>query len=84
MNWRARRPFEAPTREQLYKQILVTSPPDPRRLNARIPRDLHAVLEVALEKDRDRRYQTAADFADDLARVRRNEPIHARPPGSVR
>ena len=36
------------------------------------------VLETALEKDRDRRYATALDFAEDLRRVRELEPIRAR------
>ena len=41
------------------------------------------VLETALEKDRDRRYQTALDFAEDLRRVRQREPIVARPVGPI-
>ena len=36
------------------------------------------MLETALEKDRDRRYQTALDFAEDLRRVREYEPILAK------
>jgi len=76
-----RRPFAAPTREQLYQRILVTEPPDPRRFNPAIPKDLKAVLEVALDKDRDRRYQTALDFAEDLRRVRALEPVVAREAG---
>ena len=74
-----KRPFEAPTREALYQQIMTHEAPDPRRLNAHVPPELKVVLETALEKDRERRYQTAAAFADDLARVRKLEPIAARP-----
>jgi len=74
-----RRPFEAPTREQLYARILTVDPPDPRRLNPAISKDLKVVLETALEKDLNRRYRTADDFADDLKRVRERRPIHARP-----
>jgi serine/threonine protein kinase/formylglycine-generating enzyme required for sulfatase activity len=76
-----RRPFESPTREGLLQAIMTQAPPDLRRLNAAVPRDLHVVAATALEKDRDRRYATALDFADDLRRVRRREPIRARPPG---
>jgi serine/threonine protein kinase/Tfp pilus assembly protein PilF len=72
------RPFRGPTREALYQSITTDSPPDPRRLNRRIPLDLKAVIECALEKNRDRRYATAADFADDLASVRAHRPIAAR------
>ncbi len=78
-----RLPFEAPTRDQLYHKILVADPEDPRRLNASIPADLRVVLETALDKDRDHRYQTAADFAEDLRRVRLQEPILARPAGPI-
>jgi WD40 repeat protein/serine/threonine protein kinase len=78
-----RLPFEAPTRERLYQRILVSDPEDARRHNPAIPEDLRVVLETALEKDRERRYQTALDLAEDLARVRRREPIRARPAGPV-
>ena len=78
-----RRPFEAPSREQLYRQILTAAPPDPRTLNRRISKDLKVVLETALEKDRDRRYQTAEALAEDLRRIREREPIQARPIGPV-
>ena len=73
------RPFEAPTREGLYHAILSQPPADPRSRNAALPRDLRVILETALEKDRDRRYQTAEAFAEDLRRIRTSEPIAARP-----
>ena len=57
--------------------------PIPAGINPHIPRDLEVVLETALEKDRDRRYQTALDFAEDLRRVREYEPIQARPAGAL-
>jgi len=74
-----KRPFDAATRDRLYQQILVTDPPDPRRLNPRISRDLKVVLETAMEKSPDRRYQTAEALADDLRRIRELLPIQARP-----
>jgi len=74
-----RRPFEAPTLDRLYQKILSTSATAAHRLNSRIPRDLEVVLQTALEKDRDRRYQTALDLAEDLERIRTLKPIHARP-----
>jgi len=77
------RPFEAPTFDALYAQILATDPPDPRRLNRHIPKDVKVVLETALEKDRDRRYASALDFAEDLRRARELEPIRAKPIGAV-
>jgi formylglycine-generating enzyme required for sulfatase activity len=75
--------FSAPTRQKLYHAILTKDPIDPRRLNPVIPADLKIVLETAMEKDRDRRYQTAHDLAEELRRVREHEPITARPAGPV-
>lgn len=42
-------------------------------------RDLEAIVAHAMEKDRDRRYQTASALADDIRRYLRHEPILARP-----
>jgi tetratricopeptide (TPR) repeat protein len=78
-----RRPFEAPTREALYQAILTEPPRDPRRINPRIPAELKVVIETALEKNRNRRYQTALALAQDLERVRKHEPIRARPAGPI-
>jgi tetratricopeptide (TPR) repeat protein len=73
-----KRPFEAPTRESLYQAILSKEAQPARRLNRQIPADLEVVLQCAMDKDRDKRYQTAADFAEDLRRVRSGEPILAK------
>ncbi|NUN53582.1 MAG: protein kinase, partial [Planctomycetaceae bacterium] len=78
-----RLPFEAPTVDRLYQRILTTDPEDPRRLNRDLPGDLKVVLETVLEKDRDRRYQSAEDLAEELRRVREHEPIRARPVGPL-
>ena len=77
------RPFDALSRERLFQQILAKDPTDVRRLNPAIPVDLATVVATALEKDRDRRYQTAGELADELKRVRLFEPIQARPIGRV-
>lgn len=76
------RPFQEPTREALYSAIQTKPQADPHRLNPAITRDLKVVLEKALEKDRDRRYETALDLAEDLRRVRCWEPVRARPAGA--
>ncbi len=75
------RPFHASTRHDLYHTILNQDPPDPRRFNRSISKDLRVVIATALEKDIDRRYQTAEELADDLARVRERRPVAARPIG---
>src|SRR5262249_30094130 len=61
----------------------VQDPPDPRRANRAIDRDLATILATATAKERDRRYQTVLDFAEDLRRWNANEPIRARPVGSI-
>ncbi|MCZ6795237.1 MAG: protein kinase, partial [Planctomycetota bacterium] len=78
-----RRPYDAPTRDAIYQKILTADLPDPRRINPHIDRDLRVVLETAMERDRERRYKTALDFAEDLRRIRGFEPIQARPAGPV-
>lgn len=45
--------------------------------------DLDWIVMKALEKDRARRYETAAAFAADLRRLLREEPIEARPPSAL-
>ncbi len=45
--------------------------------------DLNTIVAKALEKQRERRYQSAADLAADLEHYLRDEPITARPAGPV-
>lgn len=78
------RPFAAPTRDGLYRQILGDPPPDVRRLNPRLPVDVRSIVETALAKAPDDRYGSAEALADDLGRARRGEPIAARPPTMLR
>ncbi|HGY93056.1 MAG TPA: hypothetical protein ENK43_17970 [Planctomycetes bacterium] len=74
-----RRPFDASSREGLRSAILEETPRSVSSLNTSVPRDLNVIVNAAMEKDRDRRYQTALDFAEDLRRLRQYEPIVARP-----
>jgi serine/threonine protein kinase/formylglycine-generating enzyme required for sulfatase activity len=74
-----RLPFEATTRDALYHAILTEDPPRLRRLSPVATRDLEVILDTALEKNPDRRYDTALAFAEDLRRVRQHETISARP-----
>jgi len=48
-------------------------------LDARFRGDIDTIVLKAIEKDPQRRYPTAAAFANDIKRHLRNEPIHARP-----
>jgi serine/threonine protein kinase/WD40 repeat protein len=75
------RAFDAPTREELRVKILQQDPTPPQKVIANIPRDLAAICLKALQKVPKHRYQTAADFAEDLRRWLHDEPILARPAG---
>jgi serine/threonine protein kinase/formylglycine-generating enzyme required for sulfatase activity len=77
------RVFEEPTRNQLYQKILSADPIPARSRNPAISRDMEVVLQTGLAKDRENRYQTAKDFAEDLRRVREHQPIRARPAGPL-
>jgi len=74
-----RLPFESPSREVLFNEILLRDPPDVRRVNPGVPFDLKVVLETALEKEQERRYATANALAEDLLAVVDSRPITARP-----
>ena len=78
-----RKPFEGVSRHALYQAILTKEPTNILRRDSSLSGDLKVVLDTALEKDRDRRYQSALDFAEDLRRIRCFEPIKARPAGRL-
>ena len=67
---------QTPTPE-LMLRIQSADPESPRRYNRHVPRDLEAIVLKCLEKDRDRRYATAAELAADLDRWQRGEPVLA-------
>jgi serine/threonine protein kinase/cytochrome c-type biogenesis protein CcmH/NrfG len=71
------RPFRGNTRMLIY-HVLHDEAPSPRRLNNTIPRDLETICLKCLEKDPAKRYQSAQEFADELQRFVKGEPIHAR------
>ncbi len=70
---------DMPTPELMLK-IQSHDVEKPRTYNRHVPRDLQAIVMKCLEKDRGRRYPTAADLAADLGRFLNGEPVVAQPP----
>jgi len=66
-----RRAFTGETEAVVHDAILNQTPAAVHEVNSRAPRGLEAVIAKALEKDRSRRYQSAAEMHEDLKRVRR-------------
>ena len=61
-------------------QVLGGEPIAPRRVNAKIPRNLELICQKCLAKTPGERYPSAAALADDLEHHLRGEPLVARPP----
>jgi tetratricopeptide (TPR) repeat protein/predicted Ser/Thr protein kinase len=74
-----RPPFEAPEMLALLEQVRLAEPARPSSLRPQVPRDLETVCLKCLEKVPGRRYASAAELADDLARFCAGEPVRARP-----
>ncbi len=64
-----RLPFEADTTWALVAKHLEEEPPNPRTLNADVPEALAIVILKAMAKDRERRFATASEMHDALARI---------------
>jgi serine/threonine protein kinase len=77
------RPHTGQSREQVLAQIVHKEPRAPRRISKKVPVDLETICLKALEKDPDRRYQTAGQMADDLRRYLNRFTISARRRGPV-
>jgi serine/threonine protein kinase len=64
-------PFEGTTTAVVFDKLLNYMPPTPLSLNQELPPEFESLLSKALEKDKDIRYQSAADLRADLRRLQR-------------
>jgi eukaryotic-like serine/threonine-protein kinase len=67
-----RLPFEGKTPAMVYNSILSHQPKAPSQLNPQLSPELDRIVLKALEKDREVRYQSAAEMRSDLLRLRRD------------
>jgi eukaryotic-like serine/threonine-protein kinase len=65
-------PFRGDTSGLIFESILNRAPVSPVRLNPDLPARLEEVINRALEKDRDLRYQHASDMRSELKRLKRD------------
>ncbi|HSB29031.1 MAG TPA: protein kinase [Pyrinomonadaceae bacterium] len=65
------RPFKGATRQDTVNEILSREPTPPSVVKETLPKALDLIVSKALEKDRELRYQTSADFRSDIRRLLR-------------
>ncbi len=65
-------PFRGESSGVIFKAILDRAPTSAVRLNPDVPAELERIINKALEKDRNLRYQHAADMRTDLQRLKRD------------
>jgi serine/threonine-protein kinase len=80
-----RPPFEAPSIEEVLRQVREQSPQPPRHFWKKVPRPLEAICLTALAKNPDDRFASVTDLASDVQHWLANEPVSAyREPWIVR
>jgi serine/threonine protein kinase len=65
-------PFKGDSTGAIFDEIVHKEPDDPLRLNPALPAELAQVIHKGMEKDRELRYQSAAELRADLKRLKRD------------
>lgn len=78
-----RPPFQAATAMETLRHVLEIEPIPPRILNPDVARDVETIALKCLQKNPAHRYASAAALLADLRHFLNNEPITARPAGSL-
>ncbi len=73
-----RPPFTSESPLELLTQIRHDEPTPPRQMDPMIPRTLELVILKCLDKERHRRYASAAELVEDLKAIRDDKPISAK------
>ena len=75
-------PFRGESSAVIFKSILDGTPTSAVRLNPDVPAELERIINKALEKNRNLRYQHAADMRTDLQRLKRDTESHESSAGA--
>lgn len=78
-----RRPFAAGTRDEVFQNILQSTPTPISDLNSAVPQLLSQVIHLAMAKQPVHRYRSAREFAECLQKGVRNESIERFDPASI-
>ncbi len=73
-------PFKGDTALSVALKHKSKLPTDPRKLNPEISENLSRLILICMEKDKERRYQTAAELLSELTKIEKGIPISVRLP----
>jgi serine/threonine protein kinase/Tfp pilus assembly protein PilF len=68
---------------EAVRAICDEPPRRPTTINRALPKDLETIVLKAIEKDRTRRYHSAAELGSDIDRFLTHQPVLARPPSTL-